>query len=321
MDTQPDRSKWLNYKPSGSTKPVKRRRYVTTERIGPERAQQLLDNNTRNRPLKPARIRMYEESMNNGEWGRSNDQIVVAWDGTLLNGQNRLHAIIRSGTTQEFDVSYGNDPRDFIHMDSGQPRDLADHLHTLGYPQRTSMASVTLKLAGWIKAGQMTEYTVRGLSQTAGNAGTTSRAQQIEVGERWADAILESIRLAQRLNEERVMSESFMAFLLLAFQHRWPGAEDFATRVFTGIGIVSPTDPAAVFRRMLLKNAMLDKDRGKQSDVAMFAYGVLASNLAMKGAKRKVLKWQPTEDEPFPQPRVDTLSDFAAPFAWAADKS
>lgn len=294
---------------------------VSIEEINPITAKRYLSRNTKNRPLKPHRIRLYATAMQRGDWHLAPDAIAFDENEVLLNGQNRLEAIIASQTTQRFLVVRGLARASFPELDGGQARDLADHLHTLGYPQRTAMAAVTLKLAGWVKAGRLTEYTVRGLSQQSGNVGATTMRQRIETAQEWDNDILEAIRTVAPYKREALMPESYMAFLRLLYASKWPGVDEFMQRALSGVGIVSPVDPAKALRTVLIRNAMTPKHEGRMPDEVMFAHAIIAANLTIKGAKRKVVKWIPTDEEPYPQPDVDSLEVFAEPFAWAARNS
>ena len=75
--------------------------------IGPKEAEVLLDHNdTYNRDLKRKSYRKYARYMNSDEFMLSNDALTFDEDGILINGQNRLQAVIESGRTVPFIVVY-----------------------------------------------------------------------------------------------------------------------------------------------------------------------------------------------------------------------
>ena len=75
--------------------------------IGPKEAKALLDyNDTYNRDLKKKSYRKYARYMNSDEFMLSNDALTFDEEGVLINGQNRLQAVIESGCTVPFIVVY-----------------------------------------------------------------------------------------------------------------------------------------------------------------------------------------------------------------------
>ena len=70
------------------------------EKITPQIAEEYLKHNINNyRALSERRVNTYAEDMRNGCWQANGESIVFAEDGTLRNGQHRLKAVIKSGTT------------------------------------------------------------------------------------------------------------------------------------------------------------------------------------------------------------------------------
>ena len=80
-----------------------------TERIDvtPEMAAAWLAKNPNRRPLDIYRAEEYARKMRAGEWterDRRERPLIVAEDGTLLNGQHRLAAIVQTGLTVRMTV-------------------------------------------------------------------------------------------------------------------------------------------------------------------------------------------------------------------------
>lgn len=80
------------------------------ERIGPNRAAELLAENTHNRPVSPRRVENYVREMERGEWSVIADPGIVRCvlpDGRvqLANGQHRLKAIVASGAWVQIKVT------------------------------------------------------------------------------------------------------------------------------------------------------------------------------------------------------------------------
>lgn len=73
---------------------------VREERISPERAQWYLDRMAPNqRRLKLTVVRRYAAEMTAGTWAETRDPIKLNENGELVDGQHRMHAIIRAGVT------------------------------------------------------------------------------------------------------------------------------------------------------------------------------------------------------------------------------
>lgn len=105
-------------------------------------ATEWLERNESNRPLRRDRIERYARDMAAGRWTVNGDAICIASDGTLQNGQHRLHAIIRSGVNVLMPVMFNVDPSARVNMDSGAPRSASDALHLLGEPQAKTVAAI-----------------------------------------------------------------------------------------------------------------------------------------------------------------------------------
>lgn len=112
----------------------------------PELAQLWLTRNVRNRGLKPSKIEQFARDMVAGNWHHTGEAIKFAPDGSLLDGQNRLHAIIKSGVTIPLLVIRGIAPEAQGVMDTGSPRTGADALTMRGITQSKDVATAASTL-------------------------------------------------------------------------------------------------------------------------------------------------------------------------------
>lgn len=101
---------------------------VEVVQMTPERAERLLDQNTRNRAVKHNREKNYAGQMKQGDWRVDGNPIRIGRDGVLLDGQHRLYAIVESGTTQTVILVTGLEPESMAAIDTGVSRSLADLL-------------------------------------------------------------------------------------------------------------------------------------------------------------------------------------------------
>lgn len=118
--------------------------------ITPEIAEKMLGKNTNNyRRLNSSTVAKYAKDMFLGYWQVNGETIVFSKDGTLLNGQNRLAAIIKSNTTQKMLVVTGVSADIY---DSGKVRSWQEYTHTC--PTIGGAIVCVLSMLGSIKANQ-----------------------------------------------------------------------------------------------------------------------------------------------------------------------
>jgi hypothetical protein len=124
----------------------------TTEYITPEKAHEYLRKNRYNRPTNWKRVEEYSDLMAAGKWQLTPQGIVFDNDGELINGQNRLWAVIYSGVSVYMRVSRGSPVVVSSVLDRGMPqsaRDLATRVSGRKHsPVEASIARGVLALKG-----------------------------------------------------------------------------------------------------------------------------------------------------------------------------
>ena len=116
--------------------------------VTPAQAEEWLGHNTRNRHLRKPVVAQYARDMLAGAWGRSESAICFAATGELLNGQHRLHAVIKSGVTVRMLVMTGLAVGDQAVMDMGAKRIAGDVLALDGEINALALAAALR----WCKA-------------------------------------------------------------------------------------------------------------------------------------------------------------------------
>lgn len=94
--------------------------------VTPELASKWLDKNISNRNLRQRTINQYVDDMKNGKWSLVGDSITFDKNGILTNGQHRLYAIIKSNTSQYFNVMRGIEHN--MNMDRPAMRSVSDNI-------------------------------------------------------------------------------------------------------------------------------------------------------------------------------------------------
>lgn len=102
----------------------------------------LSKNNTMNRTMRDSKVNAYARDMVNGAWKFNGDSIRFAEDGTLLDGQHRLAAIIRANVTVPFIVVWGLPREAQDTMDIGAHRALRDQLHLKGIANSNEVSAI-----------------------------------------------------------------------------------------------------------------------------------------------------------------------------------
>jgi hypothetical protein len=127
--------------------------HVAIESIGPFHASAYLDLNTKNRRLNDAHVRRLTDIMLAGDWWMNGETIIFGADGTLLNGQHRLHAIIKSGVTVDCLVVRGIDEHAFRTLDGGRTRTTGEVLALDGERNANCVASAVQALLSFVDSG------------------------------------------------------------------------------------------------------------------------------------------------------------------------
>lgn len=115
-------------------------------RVTPDIAKAMLEHNTHNRKMRPYIVVRYANDMANGCWGQTYDTIKFATDGTLLDGQHRLAAVVKSGRTIDFLIAYGVAKEEQAHCDQGPKRVEGTSLTLRGVPRGITIAAMVKRV-------------------------------------------------------------------------------------------------------------------------------------------------------------------------------
>ena len=102
-------------------------------------------------------VRAYARDMAAGAWKLTGEAIKFGTNGMLLDGKQRMEAVVRSGATIDIFVLRGIDPGAQHVMDTGRKRSAADDLAIQGETNTTLLAAV-IKLAIGVEAGISDPY-------------------------------------------------------------------------------------------------------------------------------------------------------------------
>ncbi len=109
--------------------------------VTPEMASEWLSINVRNRNIRRIDVDRYKRDMLSGNWHLAGDPIRLGTDGTLLDGQHRLTALMEAGVTLSLLVIRNVEPAAQAVMDTGRRRTAADALSIDGKAHSTVLAA------------------------------------------------------------------------------------------------------------------------------------------------------------------------------------
>lgn len=129
----------------------------TKKLITPEVAKNMIDKNTNNRRLREATVLFYTRQMKDGQWKSDTGECIkISKSGVILDGQHRLHAVIKSGRSIQFHLAMNLDESVFDVLDTGLSRNSNDAFKIKGIPNPNIVPSI---IGAWhmLKNGKASE--------------------------------------------------------------------------------------------------------------------------------------------------------------------
>jgi hypothetical protein len=259
--------------------------------LTPEMAQVMLANNSRNRNMRQAYVKRLAEAMTRGEWTMNGEPIQVAHDGTLINGQHRLSAVVHSGTTIPMLVISGLPVEALRTVDTGTRRTLSDVLALRGETDTINLAAALGLLHRYRKGARMDQA-----GSTAPTAQEALALLEREPGLRGA------LRNARNLHRRNYMRQSTMAVLAYLFDEADPGE---GTRFFEELCTPDETQGSPL-RALQSVLASQRADRTYRLPAySLCAITIKAFNAWRDATQIMVLSFKPGGKSPEPFPRFD----------------
>jgi hypothetical protein len=120
---------------------------TTTIKVTPEIAAEWLEKyNTKNRNMRPLHVAKIAQDIVDGRWFLNGATIVIGTDNTLLDGQHRLAAIVKSKTPVDMIVVTGVLSNSKPTIDGNIPRKANDILSLDGYANSRALVAVARML-------------------------------------------------------------------------------------------------------------------------------------------------------------------------------
>lgn len=262
--------------------------------ITPEMAEKLLDRHDHlveqrqrmnaerdghNRPVRWARVTSSGRDMHDGQWnGRNGETIKIACDGTIPDGQHRLHSCVVSKTPFESYIVFGVAPESQDTIDRNIKRTVRDMLDMRGETNANNLASIARWAWKWLRGVRMSGAG-RGLPAPS----DMELVAFINADERLRAATAWAVQAHQQFNfvKVRVWGMSWLLF---------HGLDTIEAAVFLEqamLGAELPaTSPVWAFRQRMMRQG--DKD-GKLNENEQMALMIVTWNAVREGRARPKL--------------------------------
>ncbi len=198
-----------------------------------------------NRRLKRRAVERYAADMQAGRWQLNGEPIIFGdageGDVLLLDGQHRLHAVVRAGVTVPMSITRGVDVDAFLTIDSGVVRGPGDVMSILGERDPQALSTALACIANYRRHG--TPFHGSGPTKTELEALLQSQPK-----------IRDSVRVA-RANRTRLLSPAVVAFAHFVFSKDDRRDEEQATAFVELLGVGTGLEdghPVLLLRQRLI---------------------------------------------------------------------
>lgn len=249
--------------------------HTSIEDITPERAEAYLACNTNNRRLRRAHVERLASDITADRWVFNGSTIVFNGDGTLLDGQHRLAAIVLANKPVTMTVVRGVSKSAMPTIDANVPRTAADAftLNGVGYASRVAAGARLL------------------IALRDGAYSTNRKTSNSE--------LIEFLKRHPRLEEAAAMSDPVRLIIPSSVVVPWfylarvvcrmePEADAALSVLLTGVPAY-PGDPIHVFRERVIKMPVVLKSHHKER-ISMLWSLIAAWNEFLTGGKATICR-------------------------------
>ncbi len=251
---------------------------TTVVNITPTQAAEWLSkHNSHNRTMREGKVAAYARDMAAGAWVFNGDSIRFAPDGTLLDGQHRLAAIMRAEVTIPSVVVWGIDPEAQDTMDIGAHRALRDQLMLHGELNSRELGAIA-------RRALMAE---RGTLSGGGGANPTHAEMIAYIAENPAIRRASEVALHAKGRLPCAPSAIGAAYFMCAKRNEDNAETFYVVQAIDGLGLHS-NDPAYALRQRIQREVSISGRQMDPDDV--YRYSIVAWNAYRSG--RSLLKLQ-----------------------------
>ena len=231
---------------------------IERKKIGPEQAEALLKLNTNNRPINWNYVSFLSREMLEGRWQeQKGETIQISENNILIDGQQRLHAIIKSGSEYYFNIAYNVINDGFKTTDQHRKRNASQVLAQYGVINSTAIASIITKYDSFISGRGIPNN----INDSTGGAGLNSKIYT-------PDAIYEIYktdmefydkcgRIAGNYNKSgspsRLLSKQIIgaSYAIISKKYKTFNIDKFFDKIFLGIDIVERSNEYFIRKELI----------------------------------------------------------------------
>lgn len=256
--------------------------------VTPAKAKEFIESNVHNRRIRQKTLLRYSTDMKAGRWKEDTFELIkISPSGRILDGQHRLHAIVKSNVSLNLHVAFGVPENVFDVLDSGSIRNAADVFKIADVPNDHALPSI------------IQQYYVLscGKASSSASSGKLTNAQLLESYNANQDFWQKVTRRAFVWYSQfaKILPPSVFGGFYAHFYTINPDqACHFMDQMATGANLTNSV--IALLRTKLLQDKMSIR---KMPPVVKFALIIKAWNTYRTNKTIKLLKFDP-EKEPFP---------------------
>jgi hypothetical protein len=254
--------------------------------INPDRAKELLGDNLHNRNIRQGLVESMAADMARNEFDDNGETIKITDDGIVIDGQHRLLAVIKSGTTQRLLVVSNLPLSAQDTVDVGAKRTFGDVLKLRQESNCILLAALVRRVNLW-KRGHRDFNAATSIKELL-----TTLQQHPE--------LRDSVKAGREIPHLRIPGSALALAHWLFNQIDEDDCVDFFEKLASG-SMLTDDDPIFVLRR-----TMMDVQRGARlREKVCMAYIVKAWNAYRDGRSIGLLRYRPggANPEPFPEPK------------------
>lgn len=247
--------------------------------VTPALAAEWLKSNTHNRRLDPRCVATLAKAITAGQWRITHQGVAFGADGTLYDGQHRLHAIVQSDTAVSMEVTRGLSSADLDVIDNGG--------------KGARRANEVLFITDGVRIGRNQTGVLNAAAQMLAGESLTTTAkltpQQLRSALAMHGAAMDAIHGAlMGCHMAGISAAPVAASLVIAWKTAPDVAAEFASMLRTGESL-GPMHPALLLRNFLIARSGRGALAGvARDDVSLRTFSALDS--FARGAEVKFVK-------------------------------
>jgi len=258
---------------------------IEETQMTPALAAKLLEQNTVNRLLSPARVNALADAIDRDGWLADANPIKIGEDGTIIDGQHRLYAIVKAGKAITCLLASDVPIIARMSVDTGRPRSFADYLRMNGIVSATDVAAVA-RFLHWYRHG-------------------TNKVMHMDTVQLWefyqanTDLITDSVgRGKSTYRHVRSIQRSVMAVAWAIFSEiDRDEAEIFWSQ------LRGEATPSSAANALCTFGTFRQLSAGHYEQRYSLAIVIKAWNAFRRGAEVKNLVWKAGANEKYPEPK------------------